>query len=294
MGPLTRAGRQAVRHAHDRPTAGEARRADSQAGGASHWKRGRHSNRAPEGAAVPWPRRARPFRRSRCPRPLAAVGCTGKMPVLRIGQKILRMLLDGGVFLLYKVLCLTKPRKNGLRGRPGWLAESPLRGCTVIFDGVHLSSGQSGAESRDRAAVRSCDVVASRRPAHLRPAVRPLGPGIRAALGVLTESGEAIARHWSVLTPEAVLDIEAEAANLPCPGAHQSPDARAGSRWRAYRRTGVACALLRRAGRRERRTCRDIRTLSGRAGVPCGATHATRRAGATPPRRSTRLPGDPQ
>ena len=81
--------------------------------------------------------------------------------------------------------------------------------------------------------------------------VNLLGPGWRAALEALGESGIGIARQWSSFDYGGMQDD----------GTGEAPEdevwwfgdeLRLGARWRRYGRCGVACALLRQAGRRAR------------------------------------------
>jgi len=80
----------------------------------------------------------------------------------------------------------------------------------------------------------------------------PLGPGLRAGLAALFGGDEATvgasSRLDSALVPGGADHVAAEAWR----GAAQFDESRLGVRWDAYGRTGVACAVLRRAGRAAR------------------------------------------
>jgi hypothetical protein len=77
------------------------------------------------------------------------------------------------------------------------------------------------------------------------------GPGWRAALETLGESGMGIARLWSSFDYGGMQEGGAgEAAEEEI--WWFGDELRLGARWRRYGRCGVACALLRQAGRRAR------------------------------------------
>ncbi len=101
--------------------------------------------------------------------------------------------------------------------------------------------------------------LSERHPASSAPgshSQRVPGPGLRAALTALGETGERIGRHWASAD---LMELEAECAvaELEVPGAKWSDESRPGTRWRIYGRTGVACSVLRREAARRRRSARD-------------------------------------
>jgi len=79
--------------------------------------------------------------------------------------------------------------------------------------------------------------------------VRRIGPGLRAALALLGRAGVAIVHQWADLDARGKASVEEEVGQSCFPGAGRFDESHPGTRWRAYGRTGVACALLRRAGR---------------------------------------------
>jgi len=79
---------------------------------------------------------------------------------------------------------------------------------------------------------------------------RRIGPGLRAALALMGRTGVAIVHRWADLDASGAASLERDAEQLELPGAGDFNESQPGTRWRAYGRTGVACALLRRAGQR--------------------------------------------
>jgi hypothetical protein len=85
-----------------------------------------------------------------------------------------------------------------------------------------------------------------------------VGPGLRSALGQLGDPGQALTARWSALSQAGLLAEEAMAMQFSAAEAALYDERLPGTRWRAYRRTGLACALLRQAGREARQapSCR--------------------------------------
>ena len=79
-----------------------------------------------------------------------------------------------------------------------------------------------------------------------------VGPGLRAALSLLGEPGKHLLNQWSSMTATALMNEEASAARLLSAGPSAAGRPSAATRWTVYGRCGVACALLRRAGREAR------------------------------------------
>lgn len=84
-----------------------------------------------------------------------------------------------------------------------------------------------------------------------------VGPGLKTALGQLGDPGQALVARWSALSEVGLLEEEAAAVRLSPPEAARYDESQPGTRWLAYGRTGVACALLRQAGRQARGTDAD-------------------------------------
>jgi len=108
------------------------------------------------------------------------------------------------------------------------------------------SHGHSG-EHRTKVAV------ARRR---REPPARRIGPGLRAALALMGQAGVQIVHHWADLDARGAASVDQVAEHLRLPGADRFDESHPGTRWRAYRRTGLACALLRQAGRPVSSACR--------------------------------------
>jgi len=79
-----------------------------------------------------------------------------------------------------------------------------------------------------------------------------VGPGLRSALEQLGDPGQTLATRWSALSHDGLLAEEAMAMRLSAAEASLYDERLPGTRWRAYRRVGLACALLRQAGREAR------------------------------------------
>ena len=79
-----------------------------------------------------------------------------------------------------------------------------------------------------------------------------VGPGLDAALSRLGEAGQALRRQWSAMSEKDLLVEEGVIACLRLPEAAMYDERLRATRWRAYRRVGLVCAVLRMAGRRSR------------------------------------------